>query len=146
MGLFINLLLPYKNSKQLKHDPVEHQIIKQKQSVNNHSIESYITMCGGASFSSKVSGTIKKNKLFKPDTNQSKKQVSITMKKSKLFKLRNSQSTKQVSITKKKIIYSKSSEGIHSTVNAILVLLYRSCYQIHGGLIMVQIFGLHKLS
>ena len=62
-----------------RHDSVEYQIIKQKQSVDNHSIESYFTICD--SFSSKVSVTMKENKLFELESNQSTKQVSITMKK-----------------------------------------------------------------
>ena len=62
--------------------------------MNNHPNESYFTICHGASFSSKV---------------------SVAMKKNKLFKLKNNQSTKQVSITMKKISYSKSSEEVHST-------------------------------
>ena len=81
------------------HDPVEYQTIKQEQPVNNHSIESYFTICHSASFSSQVSITMMKNKLFKLENNQSTKQVSITMKKNKLFKRNNNQSTKQVSIT-----------------------------------------------
>ena len=43
----------------VKHDPVEYQIIKQKQS-NNHSIESHFTICHSASFSSQISITMKK--------------------------------------------------------------------------------------
>ena len=42
------------------NNPVEYQIIKQKQSVNNHSIESYFTICHSASFSSEVLTTMKK--------------------------------------------------------------------------------------
>ena len=42
-----------------QHDPVEYQIIKQKQS-NNHSIESHFTICHSASFSSQISITMKK--------------------------------------------------------------------------------------
>ena len=76
-------------TKILKHDPVEYKIIKQKHSVNNHSIESYLTICHSAGLSSQVSITTKKNKLFKLENNQSTKQVSITMKKNKLFKLAN---------------------------------------------------------
>ena len=59
--------------------PIDYQIIKQKQSVNHH--ESYFTICHRASFSSQVSVTMKKNKLLKLENNQSTKQVSITMKK-----------------------------------------------------------------
>ena len=57
------------------HDPVEYQIIKQKQSVNNHSIKSYFTIFHSASFSSHASVAMMKNKLFKRENNQSKKQV-----------------------------------------------------------------------
>ena len=81
------------------HDPVEYQIIKQKQSVNNHFIDSYFTTCDSASFSSQVSITSVKNMLLKLESNQSTKQVSITMKKNKLFKRGNNQSTNQVSVT-----------------------------------------------
>ena len=64
--------------------------------MNNHSIESYFTICHSASFSSQVSITMKKNKLFKQENNQSTKQVSITMTKYKLFKDENNQGTKEV--------------------------------------------------
>ena len=67
--------------------------------MNNHSIESYFTICHSASFSSKVSITMMKNKLFKLENDQSTKQVSNTMKKNELFKCENNQSTNQVSIT-----------------------------------------------
>ena len=58
------------------NDPVEYQIIKQKQSMNNHSIKSYSTICHSASFSSLVSITMMKNKLYNLENNQSTKQVS----------------------------------------------------------------------
>ena len=52
-----------------------------------------------ASFSSKVSITMMKNKLFKLENDQSAKQISNTMKKNELFKRKNDQSTNQISIT-----------------------------------------------
>ena len=70
--------------------PVNYQIIKQKQSVNN-------MLYASASFCSEVSITMMKNKLFKLANNQSTKQVSIIMKK-KLFKRDNNQRTKHASI------------------------------------------------
>ena len=75
------------------------QSIRLKQSVNNHSIQSYFTICHSVSFSSQVSVTMMKNELFKLENNQGRKQVSITMKKNKLFKRDINQSTNQVSIT-----------------------------------------------
>ena len=66
--------------------------------MNSHSIDSYFTICHSASFSSKVSTTMIKNKLFKLENNQSTKQVSNTMKKNELFKRENNQSTNQISI------------------------------------------------
>ena len=62
----MHLFLLSKNSK-LKHDPVEYQIIRQKQSLNNDSIKSRFTICHSASFSSQVSITMEKNKLFKEE-------------------------------------------------------------------------------
>ena len=76
------------------HDPVEYQIIKQKQSANNHSVESYFSICDSVSFFSQVLITMMKNKLLELENSQSAKQVSTTMKKSKLFKQDNNQSTK----------------------------------------------------
>ena len=54
--------------------------------MNNHSTESYFTICHSARFSSHASILMKKNYLFKIENNQSKKQVSITMNKNRLFK------------------------------------------------------------
>ena len=67
--------------------------------MKNHSIELHFTIFHSASFSSQVSITMIKNKLFKLGNNQSTKQVSITIKKNKLFKQDNNQSADQVSIT-----------------------------------------------
>ena len=61
--------------------------------MNNHSIESYFTICCSASFSSQLSITMKENKL------------QIQRKKIR--------STKQVSIIMKKISYSKYKIGIN---------------------------------
>ena len=75
------------------NDPVEYQIIKQKQSMNNHSIKSYSTICHSASFSSLVSITMMKNKLYNLENNQSTKQVSITMQDSRIIACNNLPST-----------------------------------------------------
>ena len=47
--------------------------------MRNHSVESYFTICHSDSLPSKVSVTMKKNKLFKQENNQSTKQVSIVV-------------------------------------------------------------------
>ena len=56
----LHLFLPYKSNSSSN-------IIKQKQSVNNYSIEAHFTISHSASFSSHVSITMKKNKLFKEE-------------------------------------------------------------------------------
>ena len=67
--------------------------------MNNHSIESYLTICHSASFSSNMSITMMKNKLFKLENDQSTKQLSNTMERNKFFKRKNNQTTNQISIT-----------------------------------------------
>ena len=70
------------------HDPVVYQIIKQKQSVNNPSIESLSAICHSASFRSQLSITVKKNKLSKEK--KLKVQIGINYnEKNKLFKVQN---------------------------------------------------------
>ena len=64
--------------------------------MNNHSIESYFTVCHSASFSSQVLITMMTIKLFKLENDQSTKQVSNTAKKNSLFKHENNQSTNQI--------------------------------------------------
>ena len=70
--------------------------------MNSHSIESYLVICHSAYFSSKISVTMKTNKLFKLKNKVQNRHQLYTMNKNKLFKLKNNQSAKQVSITMKK--------------------------------------------
>ena len=68
--------------QQLKHDPVEYQIIKQKQSVKNHSIESHFTIYHSASFSIKEEISQSKKKYSKYETcidnNEENKSIQST--------------------------------------------------------------------
>ena len=84
--------------------------------MNNHSTESHFAICHSASFSSQLSITMNKNKLFKEKN--FKVQICINCnEENKFCKLQNRyqlhrrkyaiQSTKLVSVTMKKISYSK---------------------------------------
>ena len=107
--------------------------------MNNHSIESHFNIYHSASFSSHLSITMRKNKLFTEEKFKVQNRYQL-QEENKLFKIQKRCVFLRCVLLSSSFKFLKSSEGVHFTVLASRVLEYCILYTVYNIYIYIYIY------